>query len=257
MTDLPTLAGQFYAWDALTYVFGSSYHPGGLDLTGRLAGLMRVPRGARVLDVACGPGASARYLAERFGWSVVGIDVNPIAAFRARVVARGYDTAFFAGEATRLPFRAHAFDAAICECSLCLFGDETEAMREVVRTMNPGARIGLSDVTLAANAPLSDALRGALAAVACLATAKPVDRYREILEAAGVRVDRVENASWAMANMLDSLRDLAQRAMGVGLAGVRVGRYTIQEIADLLDEARDLYRDGYLGYAVLVGTVRP
>ena len=41
--------------------------PGGLELTDRIVALARLPRGARVLDVGCGSGATVAHLADRHG----------------------------------------------------------------------------------------------------------------------------------------------------------------------------------------------
>jgi cyclopropane fatty-acyl-phospholipid synthase-like methyltransferase len=49
-------------------------HPGGLDITGELAGLCGNRPGTAVLEAASGTGESACFLARRFGALVVGLD---------------------------------------------------------------------------------------------------------------------------------------------------------------------------------------
>ena len=47
-------------------------HPGGLEATRKLEELLGIERNKRVLDIACGKGRTAIYLAKRHGCSVVG-----------------------------------------------------------------------------------------------------------------------------------------------------------------------------------------
>lgn len=68
-----------------------------------------VGAGARVLDLGCGTGISARQLAER-GLSVVGLDPNGTMLARAREAAGG--PRYIRGAAEHLPFRPHGFELA-------------------------------------------------------------------------------------------------------------------------------------------------
>ena len=56
-----------YEHDVVALVLGESYHPGGLDLTRRLARLLELRPAQRVLDVASGPGTTAFLFADEFG----------------------------------------------------------------------------------------------------------------------------------------------------------------------------------------------
>jgi arsenite methyltransferase len=63
-----------YESDAAKLLLGASFHPGGTRLTERLGQILNLTPQTRVLDVASGKGASALFLAARFGCEVVGID---------------------------------------------------------------------------------------------------------------------------------------------------------------------------------------
>ena len=63
-----------YESDAARLLLGESFHPGGTRLTERLGQILNLTPQTRVLDVAAGKGASAMFLAARFGCEVVGID---------------------------------------------------------------------------------------------------------------------------------------------------------------------------------------
>ncbi len=65
--------------------------------------LARNHRSGRALDIGCGTGSDALYLASQ-GWDVVGVDFVPqaIASARGRALARGSTARFVAGDASRL-----------------------------------------------------------------------------------------------------------------------------------------------------------
>ena len=52
---------------------GSIFHPGGLEISKDLAALCCIGQKGYVLDVACGTGETACFLAETFGCRIVGI----------------------------------------------------------------------------------------------------------------------------------------------------------------------------------------
>src|SRR5688572_9131274 len=65
----------------------------------------------RALDVGCGEGADAIWLAGR-GWTVTAIDVSEVAIRRAREAATlaGAAVEWVSGDALQAPFPARAFD---------------------------------------------------------------------------------------------------------------------------------------------------
>jgi 2-polyprenyl-3-methyl-5-hydroxy-6-metoxy-1,4-benzoquinol methylase len=90
----------------------------------RLARLLRLRPGVRLLDVGCGRGYPSVYLARTSGCTVVGSDL-PLASLRtareraaaSRRLARR--TAFTAASAVHLPFRSETFDAIVHADMLC------------------------------------------------------------------------------------------------------------------------------------------
>src|SRR5436305_625907 len=104
--------------------------------------------GERVLDVATGTGMVAVALAGRSACEVVGVDQSEamLAEARARV---GRDPGLAArvtllhGEAERLPFADAEFDALTFTYLLRYVDDRAATMRELVRVVKPGGRIGM------------------------------------------------------------------------------------------------------------------
>ena len=101
--------------------------------------------GGRILDVACGPGTYGRRLATP-GRQVFGIDIS-LGMLRqgARLAAReGLPNVHFArAQVEVLPFAGARFDAAVCGGSLHLFPDTLIALREIARTLKPGAPLAV------------------------------------------------------------------------------------------------------------------
>jgi ubiquinone/menaquinone biosynthesis C-methylase UbiE len=257
LADLKRCCTTFYASDWTRLLLGESLHPGGLALTGRLGALLALERNARVLDVASGPGRSAVYLAERFGWSIVAIDLADehstavaAAAARAGVSDR---VSFRHSDAEALPFADGAFDAVICECALCTFPAKAVACAEFFRVLRPGGRIGMSDVTR--NGSLPDDLASVLAWVACIAEAQPIAGYRSLLAAAGFAVDREERHDSVLQQLVEDIRtrllgiELVAKLQNLDLLGV-----DIAQAESLARSAELAVRSGILGYGLLVGT---
>jgi SAM-dependent methyltransferase len=69
-----------------------------------------LPGSGRGLDVGCGLGVEAGYLASA-GWQVAGIDLSETAARRA--AAEHGDVVFVRADVRRLPFAPECFDAAV------------------------------------------------------------------------------------------------------------------------------------------------
>jgi arsenite methyltransferase len=134
-----------YGQDAVTLMLGESYHPGGLGLTRRLADGMRLRSGQRVLDVAAGPGVTARLLVAEYGVSVDGVDLSESTVERARVSVEESGLSdsirFHLGDAERLPLSDNTFDALVCECAFCTFPAKTTAATEFTRVLRPGGKV--------------------------------------------------------------------------------------------------------------------
>lgn len=149
------------------------------------------------LDLACGDGAYAGWLSQRFGAEavVVGLDTNFsfLRLARHRPVARreGQQVQSLAGNALRLPFADDAFDAVWCAQSLYSLPDSTAVLEEIRRVMRPGGTAAvlendtLHEVILPWPPDLELAVRQAEWTSFCRETSDPKKFYagRYLLEA--------------------------------------------------------------------------
>ena len=93
-------------------------------------------RGARVLDVCCGSGASALPAAQAVGptGSVVGVDLaeNLLKLARTKASQLGLtNSEFRSGDLTALPFPDGSFDAVVCVFGIFFVPDMEAAVREL------------------------------------------------------------------------------------------------------------------------------
>jgi len=109
---------------------------------------------ARVLDIGCGTGRLAERLVTARGVrSVVGCDFSAGMLAHAADRLRPHGTAETArvalvrGDATRLPFAAASFDAAVSTEAFHWFPDQDAALRELWRVLRPGGRLLLALVS--------------------------------------------------------------------------------------------------------------
>jgi ubiquinone/menaquinone biosynthesis C-methylase UbiE len=108
-----------------------------------------LPRGARVLDVACGRGACLYPALEAVGpeGHVTGIDLAPgmVEALGAELAARGVANAEVAvGDAEALEFPDASFDAVLAGFMVFFAPDPDRVLAEFARVLRPGGTVALS-----------------------------------------------------------------------------------------------------------------
>ena len=128
------------------------FHLRGILATSELASATGIEPSTRVLDLGCGIGGPARYLAATFGCKVTGVDLSP-----GFIDAADYLTArcglsdgvtFQTGDALQLPFEDGAFDIVYLQHVAMNIEDRTALYDEVRRILALGGRLATYDVVL-------------------------------------------------------------------------------------------------------------
>lgn len=211
-----------YSVAAARWLLGDSFHPGGAELTERLARALRVGPGKLVVDVASGPGTSALQVARGTGCDVIGIDLSAQSVAAATRAAAAADLAghvrFVQGDAELLPLADATVDGALCECALCTFPGKATAVRQLARVLKPGARVAISDVTAIPDR-LSPQLTSLQAWVTCVADARPLDEIAALLEDADLVIETMERHDGALEAMLDQVDARLGVARMLGVLG--------------------------------------
>jgi len=110
---------------------------------------LHLDRGARLLDVCCGSGASAIPAAERVGpeGSVLGIDLaeNLLKLARRKAESQGLrNIDFRLGDMLNLGQQEASFDAVVCVFGIFFVPDMTAAVRELWRLVRPGGKLAIT-----------------------------------------------------------------------------------------------------------------
>lgn len=247
---------SFYEQDAVKYLLGESFHPGGVDLTAKLGRQLGLTGSDNVLDVASGQGTSSIFMAGAFGCSVTGIDLSRIniAMAEQKAAENGLHKVFFRiGDAEKLPVSDGEFSAVISECAFCTFPDKETAAKEMYRVLQPGGKIGITDM-IVEQGKLPAAMKTALYHAACIADASTQEEYLRIFEAAGFNKLRYYDHSYTLTEMLTTIRKrLLFAEIAVGLKKLNLGDLDFRQLKKLLSDAELLIQQGVLGYGIITG----
>lgn len=126
------------------------FHIRGRSATEELAREADVQPQHEVLDVGCGLGGTARYLAHRVGCSVLGVDLTEeycrVAEMLSVRVGFAERTVFRQASALALPFDDGRFDVAWTEHVQMNIADKAAFYREIRRVLKPGGRLAFHDI---------------------------------------------------------------------------------------------------------------
>lgn len=108
-----------------------------------LVDLLRLPTGARVIDIACGKGEFLFRLVEAYGVNCIGIDLSPffIAEAQKRLEARAPDAEVIFEEmdgAEYEPDEPHSFTVASCLGASWIYGGHAGTLDALARMVAPG-----------------------------------------------------------------------------------------------------------------------
>lgn len=258
--SLKACCASFYESDLVKRVLGENFHPGGERLTLRLGNVLELGPGMRVLDVACGSGATSIVLAKGFGCSVTGIDLSEgnLARARERAEEAGVShlTEFLKMDAENLDLEGGAFDVVVSECALCTFTDQPKALSEAYRVLRPGGLIGVTDVVVERELPPQ--AQSVLFHVACISGALPARGYLDAMEGAGFRDILHEDHSYAIEGLIHKGERMvmgwrfAEKMYGVDLEAFT--GMSQEEAKEMLAGACDWVARGDLGYGLFIGT---
>jgi ubiquinone/menaquinone biosynthesis C-methylase UbiE len=139
--DKPTLA-QLAPYD--------QFHGRGEEATMDAAAIMPARAGDHLLDIGCGIGGPARYLAHRFGCRVSGIDLTPefcdVATALTKLLGMQDQVDARQGDALKMPFADATFDGAYSMNVSMNIADKAGFYREIHRVLKPGGWLMLSEI---------------------------------------------------------------------------------------------------------------
>jgi arsenite methyltransferase len=196
---------------------GLTKHLGGLDATETLLKLCHITKNNYILDVGCGVGATACFIANQVGCRVMGVDIMQKMVERSRQRATREKVTdrveFRVADAQDLPFEDDLFDAVITESVTAFPEDKQKAVNEYVRLVKPGSYVGLNETTWLKVPPPPEVVAWAAQDVG--ASVKPLtpEAWTELLVVAGLR--EIVSKTYAI-NTQDEAKGILRR---YGLGG--------------------------------------
>jgi SAM-dependent methyltransferase len=128
------------------------FHTRGILATAELASAAGIEPSTRVLDLGCGIGGPARYLAATFACKVIGLDLTPgfvdAATYLTARCGLSDRVTFQVGDGLHLPFEDAAFDSVFLQHVAMNVEDRTALYAEVRRILTVGGRLATYDLVL-------------------------------------------------------------------------------------------------------------
>jgi len=169
---------------------GTTKHMGGFETTKEIIELCHINKDTYVLDVGCGVGATACYLAKEYGCRVVGVDLrkNMVALSDERARKEGVASLveFRVADAQDLPFDYAHFDVALCESVATFIEDKQRVVDELARVVRPGGTVGFNE-ELWLKTPPAEVVAHVKRAWEVRPDLPTADDWREMLKEAGLR----------------------------------------------------------------------
>jgi len=166
------------------------FHIGGRQASLEFLGQLDLGPETHVLDVGCGLGGAARFVASRYRCRVSGIDLTPEYIEAGRSLCRwvGLDgrVSLDQGSALSMPFADGTFGGAYMMHVGMNIADKAKLCSEVGRVLRANSLFGIYDIMRTGDAELAYPVPWA-STPASSAVAQP-GHYREALEAAGFAV---------------------------------------------------------------------
>ena len=188
-------------------LLGETLRPGGLKLTARLAEVAGISSNYSVLDIACGKGTTAFFLAREYGCHVIGIDLSHKMIASCRSKAKEEEVtgrvSFLLGDGENLPFRDSSFDTVISECSFSLLPNKEVAARGIGRVLKSGGKLVMTEIIL--KGEVSKELRSQISFACCLAGAWRAEEYINLFERVGFQSLYMEDYSHELRKIIFQL----------------------------------------------------
>ena len=222
-------------------------HFGGLAATDALARHAKINESTHVLDLCCGLGGPARYLAYHHGCRVTGVDMNTdrlAGAVRLTERTKLEDRVLFHhANALQTGLADETFDVIVSQEAFCHIPDKKTLIAECVRLLKPGGCIVYTDI-LARNS-MTNEIHSRLESEMAFSELSTLEQYCHLLEEKGCQVVKVEDLSddWAqiLIDRLAMYRSLKEQTVSsFGLTHFQKWDRTYSFFVDL-------YRSGELG----------
>jgi arsenite methyltransferase len=254
---LETQETELSYFELQAYV-GTTKHMGGFESTKALIELCHINKDTYVVDTGCGVGATACYLAKRYGCNVVGVDISEgmIARSNERAKRERVEDSveFRVADVRNLPLDDALFDVVICESVATFIEDKRQVASEFVRVTKPGGYVGLNE-EIWLKTPPTELVKFAKRTWEIKAQVPTADGWTGLLEDAGLRnivvktykVSALRESSQVRRYGFQDLFRMFYRTLFLYIKSSPFRRY----MGDRKYVPKNLFE--YLGYGIFVG----
>jgi len=250
-------AGRLADIDELMYSCGVDIlHPGGIEKTDEMARTCKIEKGKKILDVGCGKGVTACYLAQKYECEVIGVDSSErmikYANEKAEKEGLAIRVSFRTMDACNLLFEDGIFDIVLAECSTTLM-DKQRAFSEFIRVTKPGGYIGDLEMTWQKPPPkeLVDKAHDIWAGF----TTMPLEEWQRFYE----RLGMVDVKAVDFSEAIPDMERMIKKEMGIkGTIKMSCRLLFRSDLRRAMMASSELFRDyaEYIGYGYIVGKKR-
>ena len=192
-------------------------------------------RGQVVLDVGSGGGFDVFIAAKKLGpkGRAIGVDMTAEMVGKARAGITKFtektglsNIEFRLGEIEHLPVADGSVDVVISNCVINLSPDKQQVWYEIARVLKPGGKACISDLALKKPIPASIS-KSVAALVGCIAGAVLLDRTKEMIQKAGLKIGKIMEKATNIELMLDCQDPLYAQVKECLPEGTKIGDYVV------------------------------
>lgn len=134
--------------DLLAHFGIGGAHPGGFSLTQSILEDMNIQPNGTVLDIGCGTGQTAAFVAEKYKCQVTAIDNHPLMVEKAKQRFNKIQAPVkvLEGDIQNLDFVDHSFDYILAE-SVIVFTDINRTLEELSRVLKKDGHLMMIEMT--------------------------------------------------------------------------------------------------------------
>lgn len=221
------------------------FHIGGRLATEHLLSQVNFSAEQDILDVGCGLGGAARFIANHFNNQVTGIDLTAEYIETGKVLSQwvGLDerVSLYHGSALSMPFEDSQFDGATQFHVGMNIKDKQTLFREIYRVLKPGSTFALYDIMRMESGALAYPVPWATeASCSHLST---VDEYQATLTQAGFIVGDINERREFGLEFFSKMKERNQAQGGPPPLGLHtlMGTHTAVKVDNMLKNIRDGY----------------
>jgi len=133
-------------------IFGQTYiGPGGEDSTDRFTSKLNLEHGQKVLDIGCGIGGAAFFMANKYSVNVYGMDLssNMISIaneYRSKMSAAvQHRVQFHVEDATLMEYPENFYDVIYSRDTILHIDDKLSLFKKIMKSLKPGGKLMISD----------------------------------------------------------------------------------------------------------------